>query len=138
MKYEHAIRVAVAAALLALSPLALAGGSVTTKAQLSWKDLGNGVAAATVSGNMDKGASRFFLKYPAGLVTPKHHHDTDHYGTVVSGRITLTVDGKDHALGPGDYFALTNKVPHAAKVEGNEPAVMFIQADAPWNVVMQK
>ncbi|MDA0577506.1 MAG: cupin domain-containing protein [Verrucomicrobia bacterium] len=111
---------------------------VVTKADLKWKDMGNGVSAALVSGDMEKGASRFFLKYPVGLATPKHHHDPDHYVTVVSGTITLTVEGKEYKLGQGAYFALTNKAVHTAKVEGNEDAVFFIQADGPWNVVMEE
>jgi mannose-6-phosphate isomerase-like protein (cupin superfamily) len=120
--------------------LAVGAGSavVVAKADLKWKDMGNGIAAAVVAGDMDKGASRFFLKYPIGLVTPKHHHSADHYVAVVSGTITLTVEGKDHKLGPGAYFALTNKASHTAKVEGNEEAVFFIQANGPWNVVMEK
>lgn len=120
--------------------LATGAGSalVVTNADLKWKDMGNGVKAAPVSGNMEKSASRFFMKYPVGLVTPKHHHNTDHYVTVMSGAITLTVEGKAHKLGPGAYFALTNKASHTAKVEGNEDAVFFIQADGPWNVVMEK
>lgn len=138
MKLKQAVRVAVAAACVATSSLAIAGGSsvVVAKSGLQWKDLGNGVAAAVVSGDMQKGASRFFLKYPAGLVTPTHRHSADHYVTVVSGSVTLTVDGKDHKLGAGDYFALTKKVPHVAKVEGKDEAVFFIQADAAWDVVM--
>jgi len=135
MKLRHTMCVAV---LMVASPVLLAGGSVTKKADLAWKDMGNGVTAAAVSGDMQKGASRFFLKYPAGLVTPSHHHNADHYVTVVSGRITLTVDGKAHTLGAGDYFALTRKASHVAKVEGKDEAVMFIQADAPWDVVMEK
>jgi len=135
MKLRHAMSVAI---LMVASPVLLAGGSVTKKADLAWKDMGNGIAAAAVSGDMQKGASRFFLRYPAGLVTPSHHHNADHYVTVVSGRITLTVDGKAHALGAGDYFALTKKVAHVARVEDKEEAVMFIQADAPWDVVMEK
>lgn len=141
MRLARAMTISLLAALVAGAPMlvAAAGASVVTaKADLKWKDMGNGVSAAPVSGDMDKGASRFFLKYPVGLVTPKHHHDADHYVTVISGTITLTVDGKDHKLGPGAYFALTHKAPHAAKVEGNEAAVFFIQADGPWNVVMEK
>lgn len=139
MKLMRTLHVSLAAALLAASPLLSAGGPtmVQMKADLKWKDMGNGVSAAPVGGDMDKGPSRFFLKYPAGLVTPPHHHTADHYVTVISGSITLTVQGKDHKLGAGDYFALTNKAPHVAKVEGKDPAVMFIQADAPWDVVMQ-
>lgn len=140
MKIKHVMLVSISAALMAASPMLAAGGSsvVVPKAELTWKDMGNGVAAAVVSGDMQKGASRFFLKYPAGLVTPKHHHNADHYGTIVSGRVTLTVDGKDRKLGPGDYFALTNKAQHAAKVEGKDEAVFFIQADAPWDVVIDQ
>lgn len=141
MKFKHAVAVSISAALIAGTPmLAVSAGSavVMPKTDLKWKDMGNGVTAATVSGDMEKGASRFFLKYPVGLVTPKHHHNADHYGSVVSGTITLTVEGKQHKLGPGSYFALTNKASHTAKVEGNEAAVFFIQADGPWNVVMDK
>ena len=141
MKFKLAMAISISVALLAGTPMLAAGAGsavVVTKADLKWKDMGNGVAAAPVSGDMEKGASRFFLKYPVGLVTPKHHHHTDHYATVVSGTITLTVEGKVHKLGPGAYFALTNKASHTAKVEGNEDAVFFIQADGPWNVVMEK
>ena len=111
------------------------GTAVVAKADLKWKEMGiPGVAAAPVSGDMEKGPSRFFLEYPAGFVTPKHHHSADHYVAVVSGTITLTVDGKDHLLGPGSYFALTGKASHTAKVEGPSEAVFFIQADGPWDV----
>ncbi|MGC4044302.1 MAG: cupin domain-containing protein [Armatimonas sp.] len=111
---------------------------VVPKANLKWKAMGNGITAAPVSGDMQKGPSRFFLKYPVGLVTPKHHHDADHYVTLVSGAITITVGGKNYKLGPGSYFALTHKAPHTVKVEGKSEAVFFIQADGPWNVVMEK
>ena len=60
---------------------AIAAGKVevVAKGDLKWKDMGvPGLASATVSGDMEKGASRFFLKYPVGFVTPKHHHSADH------------------------------------------------------------
>lgn len=127
-------------ALLAAAPALGAGETVVVaKDELKWKDMGGpGVAAAQVDGDMEKGPSRFFLKYPVGLVTPVHHHTADHYVTVTSGSMTLTVEGREYKLGPGSYFALTGKASHIAKVEGNEPAVMFIQADGPWDAVMEK
>lgn len=118
--------------------MAVAESTAVAKSELKWKDMGNGMAAAPVSGDMEKGASRFFLKYPVGLVTPNHHHDTDHYATVISGTFTLTTGGKEHKLGPGSYFSLTNKASHIAKVEGKEDVVFFIEADGPWNVVMEE
>ena len=140
MSLKHKLLLSFLGLALAAPVLLAAGGAtvVTKSSELQWKDLGNGISAATVSGDMGKGASRFFLKYPPGLTTPRHHHDTDHYVTLISGALTLTVDGKDHKLGPGDYFALTNKATHVAKVEGKDPAVMFIQADGTWNVVMEQ
>jgi len=141
MTIKRAIAISISVVLMSGAPfLAIGAGQtvVMAKADLKWKDMGNGVTSAVVSGDMDKGESRFFLKYPVGLVTPNHHHDADHYVTLVSGMITLTVDGKDHKLEPGAYFALTNKTPHVAKVEGKEEAVFFIQSNGPWNVVMKQ
>jgi quercetin dioxygenase-like cupin family protein len=141
MIFKQALAIGISVVLMAGTPVRADGGTptvVVASSDLKWKDMGNGITAAPVSGDMEKGASRFLLKYPVGLVTPNHHHDTDHYVTVVSGTITLTVNGKDHRLGTGGYFALTNKAPHVVKVEGGEAAVFFIQADGPWNVVTEK
>jgi mannose-6-phosphate isomerase-like protein (cupin superfamily) len=142
MKNYHALIAVLAAALFSATFVyaADAGKSVVmAKADLKWKSMGDsGVAAAPVSGDMEKGPSRFFLKYPVGLVTPMHHHTADHHVTVISGTITLTVGGKEHRLGPGAYFMLGDRAGHVAKVEGNEDAVFFIQADGPWDVVMAK
>ena len=133
---------AIATGLIAIAAAAaVAGGSgskVVTQADLQWRDMGvPGVVSATVSGDMSKGPSRFFLKYPAGFVTPNHHHSRDHYVTLISGAITLRVDGVEHKLGPGAYFSLTGQ-PHVATVDGNSEALFFIQADGPWDVVAEK
>ncbi len=127
-------------ALAAIATAPVHGAStVVTPAALEWKDLGiPGVVAAPVSGDMDKGPSRFFLKYPKGFVTPNHYHSADHSVVVISGTITLTVGGKDHDLGPGAYFELTGKAAHVAKVKGDQEAVFFIEAEGPWDVVMEK
>ena len=142
MKLKHVLILVVVAALMASASVLVAGAgksAVVSNGDLKWKDMGiPGVAAACVSGDMEKGKSRFYLKYPVGFVTPSHHHTADHYVTVVSGTITLTVDGKDHKLGPGSYFELLGAAPHTAKVEGNEAAVMFVEADSAWDVVMEK
>lgn len=142
MKNTGALVAVIAAALFSAAAV-LAGESgksiVLAKADLKWKAMGNaGVAAALVSGDMEKGPCRFFLIYPAGLVTPLHHHTANHHVTVISGSLTLTVGGKEHRLGPGAYFMLGDRAAHIAKVEGMEDAVMFIQAEGAWDVVMAK
>jgi quercetin dioxygenase-like cupin family protein len=141
MKSKLIAMLALAAALAAFASTVIGAEKtmVIAKETLTWKDMGiPGVKAAQVTGDMTKGPSRFFLTYPVGFVSPAHHHTPDHYVTVVSGTLILTVDGKENRLVPGSFFALTNKAPHVAKVDGNEPVVMFIQADGPWDVVMEK
>ena len=142
MKLKHVMIMVISAAMIAAASVLFADTGKTVvvpKADLKWKDMGiPGVMAAPVSGDMKQGTSRFFLKYPKGFVTPNHYHTPDHYVTLVSGHVTITVDGKDYKLVPGSYFALTDKAPHVAKVEGDEEAVFFIQADGPWDVVMEQ
>lgn len=124
----------------ALPPLTLAEGpakAVSTKAaDLKWTGAGiPGVSTAVVDGDMAKGPSHFFLKYDAGLVTPVHHHSPDHYATTVSGSLVLVADGKEQRLPPGSFFAFTGKAAHAARCEGSEACVMFIDARGAWDVV---
>lgn len=140
MKPRFALAITVLAVLAATLSPALAGDTaksfVTPSADVKWMPAGVPlVSIAAVEGDMKKGASHFFLKYDAGLVTPLHHHTADHYVTVVSGTLALTVDGKETTLGPGSFFALVNKAPHIARVVGDAPAVMMIDARAPWDLV---
>jgi quercetin dioxygenase-like cupin family protein len=141
MKFRY--RTVVAALALAFSPAALAQGSAkavfTPSADVKWINAGvPGVETAVVKGNMAKGASHFYLKYGAGFVAPVHHHSPDHYATTVTGNLVLVVDGKEHRLAPGSYFAFTGKANHAARCEGSQDCVMFIDARGPWDVVMAK
>ncbi|HET6462973.1 MAG TPA: cupin domain-containing protein, partial [Candidatus Krumholzibacteria bacterium] len=131
MKAKLMVMMVLAAVIAMASSFAIGKEKtmVIAQDQLTWKDMGiPGVQSAVVTGDMAKGPSRFFLKYPVGFTTPAHHHTTDHYVTLVSGSMTLTVDGKDTKLMPGSFFALTNKAVHVAKVEGDQPAIMFIEA----------
>lgn len=133
---------AVLASALVLAP-ALAHGAekavFSPAADLKWINAGiPGVDTAVVKGDMKKGASHFYLKYAGGFAAPVHHHSPDHYATTVSGNLVLVVDGKEHRLPPGSYFAFTGKAKHAGRCEGAEACVMFIDARGPWDVVLPK
>lgn len=105
---------------------------------LKWADAGiPGVSTAVVRGDMAKGASHFYLRYPAGFLSPLHHHSPDHYATTVSGSLFLTMAGKEHRLPPGSYFSFTGKGSHVARCAGPEPCVMFIDARGAWDVVVE-
>ena len=139
---RQSVALALVAALViafAVSPVpaqAPGNATVTTLADVKWTPAGiPGVSIASVEGDMAKGPSHFYLKYDAGLVTRVHHHSPDHYVTTVAGTLVLTVDGKEHRLAPGSFFALTGKAKHAARVEGSEACVMLVDARGPWDVV---
>ena len=133
-------RISVVACALLAGGVALAQprAVVTPRADLKWADAGvPGVKTATVEGDMKKGSNHFFLSYPAGLATPVHHHSADHYVTLLTGNLVLVADGKETKLTPGSYFAFTGKQLHAARCEGTEDCLMFVDARGPWDVVME-
>jgi quercetin dioxygenase-like cupin family protein len=116
-----------------------AGAQTQPAEGLKWADAGiPGVSTAVVQGDMAKGASHFYLRYPAGFVSPVHHHSPDHFATTVSGKLSLTMNGKEHHLSPGSYFSFTGKAPHVARCPGPEACVMFIDARGPWDVQVEQ
>ena len=124
------------AAALATAALAQPQSSVVRAEDLKWTGAGiAGVSTAVVDGDIAKGASRFYLRYAAGFVAPVHYHSADHRVTTVTGTLVLIVDGKEHRLAPGSYFALLGKALHAARCDGAQDCVMFIDARSPWDVV---
>jgi Cupin domain len=139
---SRAIAAAVTAITVSASPaMAQTAGKVVfvPAPQVAWVSAGMpGVHTAAVQGNMKTGPSHFYLKYAAGFVAPVHHHSPDHYATTVSGTLVLITDGKEHVLPPGSHFALTGKARHAARCEGTQDCVMFIDARGPWDVVADK
>jgi quercetin dioxygenase-like cupin family protein len=137
---ERSVRIVVVTlAAAAVSAVVFAGASVWSAAQLEWTDAGiPGVSKAVVAGDMATAASRFYWKYKAGFIAPDHHHTSDHIVTTVSGTLVLVVDGKEHRLEPGSYFSLSEKQPHATRCEGSVDCVMFIEAQGPWDVVIEE
>jgi len=141
---KHPVAI-VASYLFAAAGATVAGPVVAQTAftavnDLKWQNAGvPGVSTAVARGDMAKGASHFYLKYAAGFAAPLHHHSPDHYATTVTGNLVLVgADGKEHRLAPGSYFALVNKAAHAARCEGSQDCVMFIDARGAWDVVMAK
>lgn len=112
---------------------------VVSVADLPWKGIGvPGVSTAVVNGDTSKGPGHFFLKYNKGFVAPLHFHSADHFWTTITGTLILTVDGKEHRLAPGSFVSSVNKMKHAARCEGPEDCVMFIDTRAAWDAVFVK
>lgn len=62
-----------------------------------------------------------------GYRTPVHiHHRTDESFHVLSGTLTLWVDGQMHELTAGDYVFIPRGTPHAQGNRGTEPARLLL------------
>ena len=131
-----------AATCISLLPCAYAADNAVfvPPSNLKWQDVpdAKGLQLAAVQGDPAKGASHFFAKFAGGFSAPLHHHSANHHVTVVSGTLVLTVDGKEHKLPAGSYFAFSGKKPHATRCEAGADCVLSIDARSKWDVVPQK
>jgi quercetin dioxygenase-like cupin family protein len=109
---------------------------LTPAAELKWVDVpGFPVKMAAVQGDPAKGANHTMQRLPGGFEAPLHHHTSDHFVTVVSGTLALTVDGKETKLPPGSYFEFKGKKPHITKCEAGADCVLSVDARGKWDVV---
>jgi quercetin dioxygenase-like cupin family protein len=109
-------------------------------ADLKWSDVPDfpGVKMATLDGNPAKGSSHFLIKLKDGFAAPLHHHTSDHFVTVVSGTLILTVDGKDTRLPAGSFFLFRGMKQHLTKCEPGGDCVLSIDARGKWDVLPEK
>ena len=49
-------------------------------------------------------------------VVPNHKHPHEQTGYVISGRMTFTIDGKDHIAEAGDSWNIPGNVEHGVKI----------------------
>ena len=111
-----------------------------TVSEIKWADVPGfpGVQMAVLEGNPDKGAHRSMLKFAGGFAAPSHHHSSDHSGTVVSGTLVLTVDGKATKRPAGSYFSFKNRKPHLTRCETGADCVLSMATLGKWDVVPEK
>jgi quercetin dioxygenase-like cupin family protein len=115
------------------------GGAVfAPAADIKWGDVPGmtGVQLAPVDGDPGKGPSHFFLKFAGGFAAPIHHHSANHFGTVVSGTLVLTVDGSEQKLPAGSFFGFSGKTKHATRCEAGADCVLSMDVRGKWDVVV--
>lgn len=136
----------MAMAATAFAPYATAketkkGGSevLMPTSSLKWSDVAGfpGVQMAVLEGNPGKGPHHSMLKFAGGFAAALHHHSSDHYGTVVTGTLVLTVDGKENKLPAGSYFSFKGRKQHMTKCEAGADCVLSMDARGKWDVVAE-
>ena len=66
-----------------------------------------------------------FASYPGGTTIPPHHHETENIGIITQGELVLTLDGKEHRYGPGDWYHVPTGVEHAARFDTDSAEIEF-------------
>jgi quercetin dioxygenase-like cupin family protein len=128
--------------LCATAPIARAaakvpGAEFMPAADIKWNDVPgfSGVQLAPLDGDPSKGPSHFLLKFVGGFSAPIHHHSSNHFVTVVSGTLVLTIDGKEHKLPAGSFFKFSDKTKHMTRCEPGAECVLSIDVRGKWDVV---
>jgi quercetin dioxygenase-like cupin family protein len=62
---------------------------------------------------------------PDGVV-PLHEHPHEQLGIVLSGTVTMTIDGVDHPLEVDDAYAIEGGVPHGARAGADGCTVLDV------------
>ena len=88
-------------------------------------------------GDPTKEAHRIFYKWAPGTKAPTHTHTAGDRGVVISGTLSLAVEGAPpKKLPAGSYFSLAGGTKHATAVEGDAPCVFYIEREGPFDAVM--
>ncbi len=119
--------------------LPITGKMLVAASELKWAALPGipGAEFAALVGDPAKEAHRAFFRYPVGLKSPPHTHTWGDRGVVVSGMLSLAVDGAaPKKLGPGSFFSIAAGIPHITTVEGDAPCVFFMEREGPFDVVV--
>lgn len=113
---------------------------LTPAADLKWADVPGfpGVSMAVVQGDPGKGAHHTLIRFKDGFASPLHHHTSDHFVTVVSGTLILTVDGKDTTLPAGSFFSFKGRKPHLTRCAPGADCVLSLDVRGKWDVVPEK
>jgi len=138
---------------VAAIPLLLAAQAQTNQAQLAkitgvslmpadtlkWVPMPGleGAQQAALFGDPTKEAHRIFYKWPKGLKAPLHTHTSGDRGVIVSGTLSLAVEGQPaKMLPPGSYFSMAGGTKHVTAVEGDAPCVFYIEREGAFDVKM--
>ena len=91
--------------------------------ELEPKALAEGVVIRVVSGEK---LSMVFYWIKAGSPIPEHSHPHEQIGTVLKGKIELSVGGDKRTVGPGEVYHIPSNVPHSGTCLEKESEVMEV------------
>jgi anti-sigma factor ChrR (cupin superfamily) len=120
-------------------PAKITGHTLMPVDQLKWTPMPGleGAQQATLWGDPTKEAHRVFYKWRAGLKAPEHAHTHGDRGVIISGALSIAVEGAPpKKLPAGSYFSLAGGIKHSTAVDGDTPCVFYIEREGPFDAIM--
>ncbi|MBO6557870.1 MAG: cupin domain-containing protein [Pseudomonadales bacterium] len=93
-----------------------------------------GVSYRQVGANLSTKAIQFLKEsYAPGSNTGRHEisHEGEECGIILSGRLTVTVNGETMTLIPGDAYYFRSDLPHSFSNTGTEPCELITACSPP-------
>jgi len=87
---------------------------ITKNEEAAWHEMIPGISVSTLVYGENTLMARFRLEERSFL--PLHAHPHEQTGYLVSGRMTMTIDGTEHHFGPGDSWNIASGVEHGAVI----------------------
>ena len=129
--------VAVAAVGLHAHEKKVSGATVKPAGELTWGPMTGipGAEQAPLWGDPAKEAHGILYRWPAGFLSPLHTHTHGDRVVVISGLVTLSVDGAPaKELPAGSYFSMAGGTKHVTGCKAGAPCVFFVERDGPFDV----
>lgn len=102
-----------------------------------WKDappsMPKGTRIAVLEGNPQQpGMFTIRLRVPAGATIAPHTHPRPERVTVLSGKVTVSIDGRDTTFTAGGFYVNPPGVPHHLSFA--EETVLQLTCEGPWEL----
>ena len=101
------------------------GSPVTRLAEQTVVRMGEGTTRRVAHNDAAAGLELAVNEYELGGASGPSatHHDGREFGVLISGQLTIELDGQSHVLEPGDVIAYSSERPHRIANTGDERAV---------------
>jgi len=118
-------------------PTKITGKTLIAAADMRWTPMPglDGAMQVVLVGDPAKSAHRILYKWPAGTKAPLHTHSFGDRGVIISGSLSLAIDGvSPKVLPPGSYFSMAAGTKHITAVEGDAPCVFYLEREGVFDV----
>lgn len=97
----------------------------------------NRIPFSYVWGDAKRGAHGEFVRFPAGFVSPVHHHSNAYHGVVIDGVLMNPMGRAESAtrLPAGSYYFVPGGAVHTTRCVSEQDCLIYLHQDGPFDFV---